>query len=793
MDTYRAGGQGSEPSGDRLSKLREAALRINENLDFDDVLQDVIDSARALISAQYGVITTLDASGQMEGFLTSGMTIEEVGSMRRTPQGMEMFRYLSGLSAPLRVPDLPAHARSVGMVEYQPTLPIKPFLLAPILHQRENMGHIYLVNGPGGAAFNQIDEDTLVMFAAQVALVIANARKYRDEQLARADLETVIAMSPVGIAVFNGGMGTPPVLNFEALRILRELGTADQSPEELIKALTIRHDDGQETSLEEFLVAHSQSWRDGVPAAEEVVIRCPDGRSLTTLANASLIHSEKAEVESVVATLQDMTSLEELEKLRAEFVGMVSHELRQPLTSIKGSADVVLESLNSLDPVEVAQFIRIIKSQAERMHALINELLDIARLETGTLSLTPEPTDVAEPVDEAKSAFLIEHGSRHLIADIETDLPLVMADKRRITQVLSNLLSNAARYSHETSTIRLESRVDDDYVAISVVDEGRGVSAEQLPLLFRKFSRVNSDKQERETTGSGLGLAICKGIVEALGGRIWVESGGLGQGSRFTFTVPVVKEASADVANPISRCPAKDRQEERGQIRVLAVDDDPIVLGAVRDALSKAGCLPVVSTDPDEVLQLVETERFSLVLLDLMMPGCDGIDLMQSIHIIADVPVIFLSAYGRDEIIARALEAGASDYVVKPFSPTELMARVRTAIRQRRSSFEAEPYESFLLGDLTIDYTGREVLVAQRPVHLTTTEYELLVELSTNAGRVLTHDQLLKRVWGLAHPGGKGTVSTFVKRLRQKLGDDANHPTYIFSVPRIGYRMAKGE
>ena len=258
---------------------------------------------------------------------------------------------------------------------------------------------------------------------------------------------------------------------------------------------------------------------------------------------------------------------------------------------------------------------------------------------------------------------------------MELDLPRMMADRRRVVQVLCNLLSNAARYSPESSSIRVNASLRDDCVEMSVADEGRGVSPDEMPLLFRKFSRNIGQGVEREAPDTGLGLAICKGIVEALGGRIWAESGGLGQGSTFTFTLPVASGAGAAVESPSPS--ARWQPGAKDQARILAVDDDPVVLRYVRDALSRAGYALVVTTDPDEALRIVESDRPRLVLLDLMLPGSDGIELMKSILDIADVPVIFLSAYGRDEIIARAFEAGATDYMVKPFSPTELVARVR--------------------------------------------------------------------------------------------------------------------
>ena len=230
-------------------------------------------------------------------------------------------------------------------------------------------------------------------------------------------------------------------------------------------------------------------------------------------------------------------------------------------------------------------------------------------------------------------------------------------------------------------------------------------------------------------------------------------------------------------------------EEERP--RILAVDHDPNDLRYVRDTLAKSGYDPVVTGDPEEALLLVADERPELVLLDLMLPGTDGIELMQDILDMADVPVIFLSAYGREELVARAFDAGAADYVVKPFSPTELAARIRAALRKRVAP---EPSQPYVLGDLTVDYAGRRVVLAVRPVHLTPTEYRVLAELSTNTGRLLTYERILDRVWEKRErEGDVRPIRTIVRRLRRKLDDDADNPTYIFTEPRVGYRMPEAE
>ena len=319
-------------------------------------------------------------------------------------------------------------------------------------------------------------------------------------------------------------------------------------------------------------------------------------------------------------------------------------------------------------------------------------------------------------------------------------------------------------------------------------------SSTSRPHLFRKFSRLEGEDRGRDIAGSGLGLAICKGIVEAHGGRIRAESDGPGLGARFTFTIPTVEEAGSGTAiglPPLSTPAARRAVAGAGErVRVLAVDDDPQALRYVRDALSKSGYTPVVTGDPEEALRLVAEEKPDLVLLDLVLPGTDGIELMKDILRAGDVPVIFLSAYGRDKLVARAFDMGAADYVVKPFSPTELLARIRAALRRREVPKPSDPY---VLGDLIIDYDERRVTLAGRPVELTAKEYGTLAELSTNAGRVLTYETLLRRVWGLDADADIRPMRTAISSLRRKLADDAEDPKYILTQLRVGYRMPKGE
>ena len=724
----------------------------------------------------------------MQDLVTSGMTPEERRSLGALPKGLGLLGYLSEIEGPLRLAEIASHPSSVGFPEGHP--PMKTFLGAPVRHRGERLGNIYLTEKEGGQEFTPEDEETLVMFASQAALTVSNARRFRDEQQVRADLEALVNTSPVGILIFDAKTGDLVSLNQETRRIVRGLHAPGHTLPELLSVMTFRRLDGREISPDELPTARAIRTGETV-RAEELVIHLPDGQAVTTVINATPVRSAEGEVVSVIATMQDMTPLEDLERLRAEFLGMVSHELRMPLTTIKGSAASALSSTSPFNPAEAYQFFRIIDEQADHMRSLINDLLDVTRIEAGTLSITPETSGVASLVDQARAAFLGGGAKNNIEIDLPADLPPVAADRQRVVQVLVNLLSSASKYSPASSTIMVTASQQDSHVAVSVADEGRGVSAEELPRLFRKFSRINGADGKTEVGGEGLGLSVCKGIVEAHGGRIWAVSDGPGLGTRFTFTIPVVEEDAIDAADGPDELAALPMEAARQRTRILAVDDDPQILWYVRHTLSEAGYATIVTGDPEQVERLVEVEKPHLILLDLALPGTNGFELMKRIAVMTDAPVMFLSGHAADQDISRGLEMGAADYVVKPFSPTELVARIKAALRKGAASDRTEPREPYVLGDLTINYAERRVSVAGRSVHLSATEYKLLFELSVNAGRVLTHDQLLRRVWDQDNSEGSQLLRTYVTYLRSKLGDDAKSPAYIFTEPRVGYRMAK--
>lgn len=231
----------------RLTKLSEASVRIYETLEFNTVLQVVLDSARELTDARYSFLTVLDESGALEDVVASGLSEEEITMLRTIPGGRYFYRYFESLTEPLRVGDFQSHARDNGLPEFRPPMEISDamsFLGAPIRHLGQPIGRIYLAEKREGRKFSLEDEETLVMFASQAALVISNARKYREEQRARSDLDALIETSPVTVLVFNAATGELVSYNGEAQRIARHLDEPGTSMTDVLKSSTIRRSDG---------------------------------------------------------------------------------------------------------------------------------------------------------------------------------------------------------------------------------------------------------------------------------------------------------------------------------------------------------------------------------------------------------------------------------------------------------------------------------------------------------------------------------------------------------------------
>ena len=258
MTQSDAAGRENEVLRERIATLHAAILRINASLDLDTVLTEVMECARRLTGARYGVIVTVDERHVPQDFIVSGLTPDQEREILTWPDGVLLFEHLRNLPAPTRLPDFPGHVRELGIDA--PWIFSRTFLGTPMLHQDEEVGHFFLADKAGGDEFTGEDEEVLALFASQAALAIANARTHRAEQRARADLEALIETSPVGVVVFDARSGHPVSFNREARRIVERLREPGHPPEQILEVLTCRRADGREVSLRQFPIAQQPRY-----------------------------------------------------------------------------------------------------------------------------------------------------------------------------------------------------------------------------------------------------------------------------------------------------------------------------------------------------------------------------------------------------------------------------------------------------------------------------------------------------------------------------------------------------
>jgi two-component system KDP operon response regulator KdpE len=223
--------------------------------------------------------------------------------------------------------------------------------------------------------------------------------------------------------------------------------------------------------------------------------------------------------------------------------------------------------------------------------------------------------------------------------------------------------------------------------------------------------------------------------------------------------------------------------------RILIVDDEVSILKFVRSNLEDRGYKVVSATNGEEALRIIEKELPDLIILDIMMPQMDGIEICRRLRQWSQVPIIMLSARGGEKDKVNCLDLGADDYIVKPFGASELIARIGSVLRRTRASDVSPAATAFTSGDLVINFPRRQVVSAGMEVKLTRTEYALLQELALNAGKVLTHTHLLRKIWGPEYREEREYLHVFVRRLRSKLEPDPNNPRYILTVSGVGYRF----
>ncbi len=773
---------------DRLFRLNEACLRVSKTLELDSALQEIADSACFLTGARYGVVALFDEIGGFSHTVTSGMEPQQLERMETAPVGNGLLGYLNETEGTLRVADIKNHPRSLGLPPHHP--PMTSFLGVQVSHDGQHLGNIYLGEKQDEQEFTRLDEDLIRRFAEQAGTTISNSRRFERERKIKTDLKALVKIAPVGLVVFDARTGNILTVNEEGKRIAGESGMAAHSWDELLVQFSLRRADGSEIKAGDrptMLVMQSGE----VVRAEEFALHFNDGRVINTLVSAAPIYSDRGDIQSVVVAVQDMTPLEDAGRMRAEYLGLVSHELRMPLTTIKGSILGLKGIIESSESSEPLQLLQIADHQLEVMRNRINSLIELSHIEAGTLSLSLESADIPSLLSDAILEFRRNHPGFVVRQGDFTGLQPVMVDRDRISQSLRDMFSYVFKHASAASTVSVNAAQQDSHVEVSIsINSDRAHSAE-IPELVHRFRSTYGEDINQGMDGDGLALAICQGIITAHGGHLRAEKGECGHGMFFNFTMPMAVEPSIDKLTSVARTyPTADGTGDAAT-EILVCTDDPETRLTIFRTLFNEGYAPREAVDIAQVERLTSEIQPQLVLLDLTSRETSWFETINKLTTRHQVRVIAVVEEGDGERSSQATAKGADWCLVKPITPVELLARVRTPLNKQSQSRRIDPGDGYAVGQLTVNYASHTLEVGGQPVQLTATEYKLLFELSRRAGRVLTQEELLRRVWGPEYSGESQLLRAYVKSLRQKLGDNARDPSYIFTEHGTGYRMAK--
>ncbi len=378
---------------------------------------------------------------------------------------------------------------------------------------------------------------------------------------------------------------------------------------------------------------------------------------------------------------RDVTHEREVDRMKTEFVSMVSHELRTPLTSIKGYVDLLLDGeVGPLAP-EQAEFLSIVRNNAGNLVALINDLLDISRIESGKVELHPATVDVAPLVRGVAGALRPQLAGKQqsLTLDLPEEPACVLGDAGRITQIITNLLSNAHKYTPIGGHVTVSVHAEDGHVRIDVCDTGVGLSPAEQAQIFTRFYRAHN-RTTQDAGGTGLGLAITRSLVELHGGVITVASAP-GEGSTFSVSLPATND-SAQAPTP--------RASKRPGGHVLVVEDEHDIANLISRYLTRAGYRVTITGTAADALRIARDEQPDLITLDMVLPDADGLSVLKRLTtdpVTADIPVLVVSMLADDGIGGML---GLAGRLTKPVQEGALLEQVARLIRPQKDTTRHE-------------------------------------------------------------------------------------------------------
>lgn len=362
------------------------------------------------------------------------------------------------------------------------------------------------------------------------------------------------------------------------------------------------------------------------------------------------------------------TEMRELDKLKSQFLANMSHELRTPLNSIIGFSRVILKGIDGPVTDLQQQDLTAIYNSGQHLLGLINDILDLSKIEAGKMELTFDEVDITKLIKSVMSTVigLIKDKPVRLVEDIAEDLPIVRADSMRVRQILINLFSNASKFTEE-GTITVKAERDGNFVRIGITDSGPGISEEDQEKLFKAFSQVDASAT-RATGGTGLGLSICRELVNMHEGIIDVESE-VGKGSTFFFTLPFFHPEVEEEADE-----TESGEQESDAPVILSIDDDDQVIQLYERYLTSQGYQLAALTEPKKAVERAKEIKPHAITLDIMMPGYNGWQVLQDLKSDPEtqkIPIIICSIV---EDTAKGYALGATDYLLKPIIEDDLIS-----------------------------------------------------------------------------------------------------------------------
>ena len=505
-------------------RQREYLLRISQamssKLDLRALLTLIIKSAVELIPGQAGLIVLRQENGDLRPAASIGLPAEAVSLFEPLWRDMPDPDLNDRGDLSLR---LAIASRAAGV-------PLRQVVALPLSTEGESQGFIYIFRARG-AAFTQNDIQVLRTFANQAAIAVHNANLYRQVTAERERLNAIIENSGDGIMIINP---------FRIIRTWNKtlVNLTGITPEEAIgkpcyDVLNLRAKDG--TSI-----CHTQCPIINQPASGHLYVeglhQRRDGVLIALANNYSPQTNANGEVYQYIANIRDVTRLREADDLKQTLLAVISHELKTPVSIIKGYAGTLAREDANWDRKVLAEGLAVIEEEADKLNALITNFLDASRLQAGGLKLNATEIYLPEMAQHAVNTLKATTGEHQFSLDFPPDFPVIRGDYERLGQVLTNLISNAIKYSPEGGHIHVGGQVMDNAVRLYVSDEGIGIPAAEQDRIFDRFHRVDNSLA-RKTPGTGLGLYLVKAVVEAHDGKVWVDSTP-GSGSTFWVELP---------------------------------------------------------------------------------------------------------------------------------------------------------------------------------------------------------------------------------------------------------------